>query len=165
MGVRLGVQTMAIRRLSREWRSQVAATGDRMDEKVPENPDCIKTTCGCSHGVPGVQTAVAPAPPARDAAYHALRLGIDPQAWMLILALLPMAFMRLPSRSKAWLVLQRLAERIETVGLRGILTMKFGRSRAPDPHPQGPAGRRRKPRARHQGGRRRPRQSDRPPTA
>lgn len=143
----------------------MAATGDRIDGRVPENPDCIKTTCGCSHGVPGVQTAVASAPLARAPAYHALRLGIDQQAWMLLLVILPMAFMRLPSRSRAWLVLQRLAERIESVGLRGVLTMKFGRSQAQESQPQGPAKRRRKPRSRHQGGKGRPGQSDRPPSS
>lgn len=140
----------------------MAATRDRMDEKVPGNPDYIKTTCGCGHRMPGIQTAVAPAPPARDSAYHTLRVGIDPQAWVLLLGLLSMAFMRLPSRSKAWLVLQRLAERIESVGLRGVLMMQFRCIRTQELDSPRPARQRRKPKSRPQGERalRAPKPSD-----
>lgn len=128
----------------------MAATGDVTDRIVPETRDLIKAAYGWPQGVLEGQTTAPPFHPTRDTVYHSVRVCFEPQAWMLLFVILPMTFVLLPPRRKAWQMLQRLCERIECVGLRGLLTLKFGRRQTRESQSQRSAKNRKKQ------GRRRP---------
>lgn len=108
----------------------MTATGDVTDRIVPETRDLIKTTYGWPRGVLEGQTTAPPSYPTRDTVYHSVRIWFEPRAWMLFFVILPMTFMLVPPRRKARQMLQQPCERIESVGLPGLLTLKFRRRQA-----------------------------------
>jgi hypothetical protein len=113
-------------------------TGDVTGRIMTKIPDFIKATCGWTQG--GI---VGQAPPLsfhlpRDTVYHTVRVSFTPQPWMLLLVILPVAFLLLTRRPNAWQILRRLSERIELVRLPGLFTLWFGRSQTQGTRPKRP---------------------------